>query len=180
MLKQLKRQFILTVMLFLIADLFAIYMTTTHPSSIPKHLQARLNHKIEIIDQIRVNEIEFILYHDLATNQLDIAWYEPNALLFWRYNFSGGHTTSSKAYVNRCQTYQTSDYFLIWGINEDLQASTLKISLNNETFIEDLSQELYFMKIYPLNGELPDTIYCSFYNENHENISPYFFESFNQ
>ena len=91
-------------------------------------------------------------------------------LFFWRYNFSGGHTTSSGTYVNRCQTYQTSDYFLVWGINEDLRASTLKISLNNETFIEDLSQELYFIKVYPLNGEFPDTISCSFYNKNHENI----------
>lgn len=180
MFKKLKRQLMLSLVLFLIADLLAIYLTTTHPSSIPKHLQSRLTHKIEIVDQIRVNEMEFILYHDLATDQLDIAWYETNTLLFWRYNFSGGHTTSSGAYVNRCQTYQTSDYFLVWGINEDLRASTLKISLNNETFIEDLSQELYFIKVYPLNGEFPDTIYCSFYNKNHENISSYFFESFSQ
>ena len=68
MFKKLKRQLMLALVLFLIADLLAIYLTTTHPSSIPKHLQSRLNHKIEIVDQIRVNEMEFILYHDLATD----------------------------------------------------------------------------------------------------------------
>ena len=180
MLKQLQRQFIFALIFFLAADLLFIYFTTADSSAIPRHLQARLNHQIEVIDQTQINKTEFILYHDLATNQLDTAWYKPNTLLFWRYNFSGAYTTSNRALVNRCQTYYTSEYFIIWGRNEDLKAKTLKITLNHETFIEDISQDLYFINVYPFNHQIPDTIYCSFYDENQENISSYFFDSLNR
>ncbi len=180
MIKQLKHQFIFALIFFLCADLLALYLTTTHPSSIPKNLESHLHHNIDVIDQIRINETEFILYHDLATSQLDVAWYEPNEILFWRYHLSGMYATTKGAHVNRCQTYQTSDYFLLWGINEDLQGHSLKVILNNETFIENISQDPYFFKIYPLNHQFPEVIHCFFYNNKGENISTYFFKSFNQ
>ena len=83
------------------------------------------------------------------------------------------------AQVNRCQMYQSSNYLLLWGVNEDLQASTLKLTFNDQTYLEDLSQDLYFIKVYPLNGRSLEKINCSFYNDDDHDISSYFFESFN-
>lgn len=178
MINYIKRQLIIGLLIVLILDILAIYFTTTTSTSIDYHLRSYLQHDINLIDQIHLEDTEFILFHDLATNQLDVALYEPNALLFWRYNLSKIISTPKGAHVNRCQTYQTSEFLLIWGINEDLQAHTLKLTVNDQTYLEDLSQDLYFIKVYPLNGQIPETIYCSFYNENNDNISPYFFESF--
>lgn len=178
MINYIKRQLITCLLIILILDIVAIYFTTTALTSVDHHLKSNLHHDINLIDQIHLEETEFILFHDLSTNQLDVALYEPNAILFWRYNLSKVISAPKGAHVNRCQIYQTSDFLLIWGTNEDLQAHTLKLTFNGQTYLEDLSQDLYFIRVYPLNRQIPETIYCSFYNENNDNISPYFFESF--
>ena len=178
MIKQLKRQCLLALLLLLAIDLFILHLTTASFSTIGTHLSRRLGHNIEIIKQLEWDELIFILYRDQLTNQLDIAWYKPSALLFWRYSFEGEHKATAHAHVNRCQTYQTNHYFIVWGENENVRASTLELILNQEIFIEDLSNDNYFLYVYDLNGVYPETIYCTFYNQQSDNISPYFFESF--
>ena len=176
----LTRQFLIALLLILFIDLLAIYFTTTSPSTMTQHLEAHLNHSVEVITQIHVEENEFILYHDSVTNQLDVVHYEPNKLLFWRYQLANLYSTPKNAIVNHCQTYQTPDFFLLWGKNEDLQAKTLEIKFNNETYIHDLSQSSYFIYVYPWKDQIPKTIYCSFYDEEGKNISLKFFESYIQ
>ena len=179
MLNYIKSRLIIGLLLILSLDLIALYITTTTVTSMDDDLKSRLNHEIYLIDQIHYEKNEFILFQDLATNQLDIAIYEPNAILFWRYNLSNMISAPKGAQVNRCQMYQSSNYLLLWGVNEDLQASTLKLTFNDQTYLEDLSQDLYFIKVYPLNGRSLEKINCSFYNDDDHDISSYFFESFN-
>lgn len=178
MLNYIKSQLIIGLLLILSLDLIALYVTTTTVTSMSDDLKSHLHHEIYLIDQIDYQKNEFILFHDLATNQLDVALYQPNAILFWRYNLSDVISSPKGAQVNRCQMYQTSNYLLLWGVNEDFQARTLKLTFNDRTYLEDLSQDLYFIKIYPLNGRSLEKINCSFYNEDHQDISSYFFESF--
>ena len=178
MIKQLKRQCLSALFILLAVDLALLHFTTASPSELTTHLIRRLGNEIEVIKQLNWDEKIFILYRNEKTHQLDVAWYKPNALLFWRYNFDGEHQAAPHAHTNQCQTYQTKDYFIIWGANENLQASTLELILNQETFLENLSNKDYFLYVYNLNGVHPETIYCTFYDEQNKNISPYFFESF--
>ena len=174
------RQFLMTLLFILFIDLLALHVTTTSPSTMTKQLETHLNHSVEVITQIHVEENEFILYHDSVTNQLDVVHYEPNKLLFWRYQLANLYVTPKNAIVNHCQTYQTPDFFLLWGKNEELQAKTLEIKFNNETYIHDLSQNDYFIYIYPWKNQIPKTIYCTFYDQEGKNISLKFFESYIQ
>ena len=170
----------MTLLFILFIDLLALHFTTTSPSTMAKHLETRLNHSVEFITQTHVEQNEFIMYYDSITNQLDVAHYEPNKLLVWRYQLANLYSTPKNAIVNHCQTYQTPDFFLLWGKNEDLQANSLEIKFNNETYIHDLSQSSYFIYVYPWKNQIPKTVYCSFYDEEGKNISLNFFESYIQ
>ncbi|MEE0881115.1 MAG: hypothetical protein UIL36_05870, partial [Turicibacter sp.] len=129
------RQVLMTLLFILFIDLLALHVTTTSPSTMTKHLETHLNHSVEIITQTHIEQNEFIMYYDSITNQLDVAHYEPNKLLIWRYQLANLYSTPKNAIVNHCQTYQTPDFFLLWGKNEELQAKTLEIKFNNETYI---------------------------------------------
>lgn len=174
------RQVLMTLLFILFIDLLALHFTTTSPSTMTKDLETRLNHSVEVITQTHVEQNEFIMYYDSITNQLDVAHYEPNKLLVWRYQLANLYSTPKNAIVNHCQTYQTPDFFLLWGKNEELQAKTLEIKFNNETYIHDLSQSSYFIYVYPWKNQIPKTVYCSFYDEEGKNISLNFFESYIQ
>lgn len=174
------RQLLLALIITLIIDLFILYFVTTSTSTMNKHLENYLNHSVKIIDQIHIDEDEFIMYHDPITNQLDVAHYEPNNLLFWRYQLANLYSTPKDAIANHCQTYQTTDFLVLWGKNEDLQANLLEIKFNNEAYLHDLSQSHYFIFVYPWKNQIPSTIYCSFYDAEGENISFKFFESYIQ
>ena len=176
----LTRQFLIALLLILFIDLLALHVTTTSPSTMTKHLETHLNHSVEVITQTHIEQNEFIMYYDSITNQLDVAHYEPNKLLVWRYQLANLYSTPKNAIVNHCQTYQTPDFFLLWGKNEELRAKTLKIKFNNTTFIHDLSQSSYFIYVYPWKNQIPKTVYCSFYDEEGKNISLNFFESYIQ
>ena len=172
------RQFFIALLFILCIDLLAVYLTTTSSSTMTKHLENNLDHSVEIIRQIHVDENEFILYHDSVTNQLDVAHYQLNDLLFWRYQLANLYSTPKNAIVNPCQIYQTTDFILLWGKNENLQATTLEIKFNNETYVHNLSQSSYFIYVYPWKKQIPKTVYCSFYDEKGKNISLNFFESY--
>ena len=109
------RQFLIALLLILFIDLLALYFTTTSPSTMTQHLEAHLNDSVEVITQIHVEENEFIMYHDSITNQLDVAHYEPNNLLVWRYQLANLYSTPKNAIVNHCQTIKHPTFFLLWG-----------------------------------------------------------------
>ncbi len=88
------------------------------------------------------------MYYDSITNQLDVAHYEPNKLLVWRYQLANLYSTPKNAIVNHCQTYQTPDFFLYRGKNEELPAKTLEIKFNNDNVISMIYLKVLILSMF--------------------------------